>query len=91
MVYELDFTDTALRDLAWLKRNEPAAYKKALKLMEELREHPTTGTGRPEQLRGNRMGQWSRRITTKHRLVYTIDNGILTVLVVAAAGHYDDK
>lgn len=91
MNYELNFTDAALKDLALLKRNEPTAYKKALKLLDELRLHPTTGTGRPEQLKGNRAGQWSRRINSKHLLVYTINNGILTVIVLAASGHYDDK
>lgn len=91
MVYSLQFTETALADLAYLKRHEPAAYKKALKLLEELRLHPTTGTGRPELLKGNRSGQWSRRISLKHRLIYSIADGILTVLVLAAAGHYSDK
>lgn len=84
MSYFLDFTDIAISDLAQLKRSEPAAYKKALKLIEELKEHPTTGTGKPEPLRGNRAGQWSRRINTKHRLVYSINDEILTVLVLAS-------
>lgn len=67
MTYALDFTETALRDLAWLKRHEPAAYRKALRLADELRAHPTTGTGRPEQLKGDRAGCWSRRISSKHQ------------------------
>lgn len=91
MVYNLYFTDTALRDLATLKRSEPIAYKKALKLCDELKEHPQTGTGRPEQLRGDRVGQWSRRISAKHRLVYQIKGDVLTVLVLAAYKHYGDK
>lgn len=91
MNYELNFTDTALKDLTFLKRNEPTAYKKALKLLDELRMHPTTGTGHPEQMKGDRAGQWSRRINSKHRLVYTISDGILTVLVLTASGHYGDK
>ena len=36
-------------------------------------------------------GLWSRRITMKHRLVYKIDDGVLTVILVAAYGHYGDK
>ncbi len=44
-------------------KNEPKAFAKAQTLIEELKEHPRTGTGHPEQLSGDRAGQWSRRIT----------------------------
>lgn len=59
--------------------------------LEELRAHPKTGTGKPELLRGERAGQWSRRITKKHRLVYEIHEDQVIVLVLTAYGHYDDK
>ena len=49
-MYTLDFAPQALEDLAKLKRSEPAAFKKAGKLLNELREHPKTGTGKPEAL-----------------------------------------
>lgn len=91
MRYEVFYTDSALEDLKWLKQKEPTAYKKALKLIEELYEHPKTGTGHPEPLKGDRTGQWSRRITGKHRLVYKIEEQVLTVLVLMAYRHYDDK
>ena len=48
-------------------------------------------TGKPEQLRGNLSGMWSRRITDKHRLVYEIREDRIDVLVVIAYGHYNDK
>ena len=41
-------------------------------LIEECRRHPFTGTGRPEPLRQNLTGWWSRRITGEHRLVYRV-------------------
>ncbi len=91
MKYKLQYTEIALRGLAFLKKNELLAYKKVLNLLEELQEHPRTGTGKPKMLRGNRSGQWSRRITDKHRLVYTIEDNILTVLILTACNHYDDK
>ncbi|MDR3129681.1 MAG: type II toxin-antitoxin system YoeB family toxin [Tannerellaceae bacterium] len=47
--------------------------------------------GKPEVLAGNRKGQWSRRINQRHRLVYKIEEGIVTVEVVSAFGHYGDK
>ena len=61
------------------------------KLEKELMEHPKTGTGKPEPLGGNRVGQWSRRITKKHRLVYEIHDKEVVVIVLTAYGHYDDK
>lgn len=74
-----------------LRRSEPKAFNKALDLLDELMEHPRTGTGHPEPLSGDRAGQWSRRITLKHRLVYEIRETEVVVLVLTAYGHYDDK
>ena len=47
MSYRIDYRDGALDDLGLLKRNEPKCYKKALRLIGELMEHPHTGTGHP--------------------------------------------
>jgi toxin YoeB len=74
-----------------LKKSEPVSFKKATKLIDELVEHPTTGIGKPEPLSGNRSGQWSRRISGKHRLIYMIDDEKIIVLLLSAYGHYDDK
>ena len=90
-MYILKFAPQALEDLSRLKKSEPAAFKKAGKLLAELQEHPQTGTGKPEPLSGDRSGQWSRRITQKHRLIYEIEENIITVDVLSAYGHYGDK
>ena len=55
------------------------------------RKHPTTGTAKPEPLQGDRLGQWSRRITSKHRLIYEIKESEITVLVLSGLGHDGDK
>jgi len=91
MMYRIDFTDDAKSDIAILKRSEPKAYKKLLKLLTELHFNPIAGTGHPKPLGGNRTGQWSRRITQKHRLVYKVEENKVTVLVLSTYGHYDDK
>jgi toxin YoeB len=91
MKYTVILTEEASADLKRLQRNEPSAYKKALKLIAELGEHPKMGTGHPEPLKGLPEGRWSRQITKKHRLVYRIDNGKVLVIVLASYGHYDDK
>ena len=89
--YFVDIKEKALHDLNRLKRNEPKAYKKALKLIAELYEHPTTGTGHPEPLKGSPNNRWSRRITDKHRLVYRVLDEEVIVIVISSYGHYNDK
>jgi toxin YoeB len=53
MRYNVDVKEKALLDLKKLKFHEPKAYNKALKLIAELYEHPTTGTGHPEPFKGD--------------------------------------
>lgn len=74
-----------------MAKHEPKAFEKAQRLIEELEEHPKTGTGHPEPLKGKPEGRWSRQISKKHRLVYRIYETEVVVLVIAAYGHYEDK
>ena len=91
MSYNVIVAPRAEKDLKRLLENEPKTYAKALSLIGELYEHPRTGTGKPEPLSGDRSGQWSRRISKKHRLVYEIKDEEVIVLVLTAYGHYSDK
>ena len=91
MRYEIRYTLKANIDLAKLQRSEPKAFKKALRFIEELSEHPKTGTGHPEPLKGVPYGRWSREITKKHRMVYRIYENEVVVLILTSYGHYDDK
>jgi len=67
-----------------LRKNEPAAYQKALALIAELYDHPQTGTGKLEHLKGGGGNLWSRRVTQKHRLVYDIFETVVHVDVLSA-------
>lgn len=89
--YSVEIKEQAQQDLKALRKNEPAAYQKALVLIAELYDHPKTGTGKPERLKGGGGTLWSRRITQKHRLVYDIFESVVRVDVLSAYGHYDDK
>jgi toxin YoeB len=91
MSYKVIISQPADRELKNLKKNEPQAFKKAMGLIVELREHPTTGTGHPKPLGGNMTGKWSRRITEKHRLIYKILEEQAIVSIFSAYGHYYDK
>ena len=90
-MYIIRYTEDAKNDLIRLQRNEPKAFEKVSRFIQELAEHPKTGTGHPEPLKGQPEGRWSRQITKKHRLVYRIFNEEVVVLVISAYGHYDDK
>ena len=91
MSFELIIKKEAQADLVKLFHNEPKAFNKAQQLLEELKSHPRTGTGHPEQLKGEPRGRWSRRITQKHSLVYEILDDEVIVFVITAYGHYSDK
>ena len=90
-MYSIDFTTEALQELAKLERSEPKVFAKAVRFIEELKEHPKTGLGHPEPLKGMPEGRWSREITKKHRLVYRILEDEVLVLVLRSYGHYDDR
>jgi toxin YoeB len=92
MIYTIITSKEANEDIAYLKKSEVNAYNKTMQLFEELQEHPRIGTGKPKMMKyGKFKGLWSRRITIKHRLVYAIKDNEITVLVLSARGHYDDK
>ena len=89
--YTVIIKEEAQADLKKLLRSEPKAYKKAIGLIGELYEHPQTGLGQPEPLKGKPEGRWSRQISKKHRLIYHIFETEVHVDVLTAYGHYDDK
>ena len=91
MKYKVNIKEQAEEDLLRLAKDEPKAFVKVQRFIEELKEHPETGLGHPEPLKGKPEGRWSREITKKHRLVYRIFETEVIVLIIAAYGHYDDK
>lgn len=87
--YIIEYKEQFIEDvLSHKKAGRKTILTKINSLINEIEEHPTTGTGKPEALRGNRKGQWSRRITREHRLIYEIHEDIITVLMISASGHY---
>lgn len=87
MEFHLDFTDEAIIDIEKHKKaGNKAVLNKILSLIEEIKEHPLTGTGKPEPLKYELTGYWSRRINKVHRLVYEVEDQI--VVIHSAYGHY---
>ncbi len=88
-MYTVKFNTEAEKDLLLLSKKTPKALPKLAKLLDELKLHPRTGTGRCERLKHYKEETWSRRITREHRLVYRIYDDVVEVLVIAAFGHYE--
>ena len=78
---EIVILPDALADLAyWKKTNNQAVLKRIRLLLEAIENDPFNGIGKPEKLKHNLSGTWSRRINQEHRLVYEIkDNKLLLI------------
>lgn len=87
-MYKLQFSEIALDDIEYFKASTPAVRKKISELLEEIQQHPETGTGRPEKLRYSLSGCMSRRISLKDRLVYAINEDKQIVQILSLRGHY---
>ena len=74
-----------------LKSGNQASIKKIALILKELSENPYAGTGKPEALKENLTGFWSRQINQKDRLIYTVNDNLVVVDVISAMGHYLDK
>lgn len=85
---EIEFTVRAEEDLAyWKKTGNKAVLKKIRALLENISETPFIGIGKPEALKHDLSGKWSRRITSSDRIIYSITNN--TICVYSVRGHYD--
>ncbi|HMS29847.1 MAG TPA: Txe/YoeB family addiction module toxin [Saprospiraceae bacterium] len=84
---EVIFLPDAEDDLQyWVSTLNKAIIKKIAQLIDDIQIHPYSGLGKPEPLKHNLSGAWSRRITKEHRLVYELDND--NILILSAKGHY---
>ena len=91
-MYKLTLAPRADEDFEKFKKlGDKPLLRKIYTLFEELRNHPETGTGKPERLKGSQSGLWSRRINEKHRMVYEIEKTEITVYVLSLYGHYGDR
>jgi len=90
--YSIRVEKKAAKDLEKIyKSGNKGDISKVEKIFQELEEHPQTGTGKPEVLKNELTGLWSRRINKKDRLVYEIVDMEVVVIVLSAQGHYSDK
>ena len=91
-MYTVSLSDRAKADYAYFRESgNLQILRKIVALIGELREHPFTGTGKPEPLKYDLTGCWSRRINSEHRLVYKVDGKTVEVFVLAMRYHYSEK
>ena len=86
-MYTVRLTKNAEYDILQLQKHAPKAMKKLAKLLEELKIHPRTGSGKCERLKHYKEETWSRRISKEHRLVYRIYDDVVQILVISVYGH----
>lgn len=82
----LAWTDEAWKDYLYWQGQDKKTLKRLNKLIQATKSFPSKGIGKPEPLRENLAGFWSRRIDDTHRLVYVVDDEYLTI--IACRYHY---
>ena len=85
-VKSLEFDPSGFEDLAWWIEKDRKKALKIIKLIKEVQRTPFAGTGKPEPLKHELSGCWSRRIDKEHHLVYQVLDAKIRIL--ACRYHY---
>ena len=87
---EIDYSEHALTDLQyWKEKGTDTIKNKISQLITSIEVSPFTGIGKPEPLRYEMAGKWSRRIDTHNRIIYSVDNK--RIKIYSLRGHYERK
>lgn len=84
----ITFTPKAFEDFNNWAKQDPKIYRKIITLINDILRQPFTGLGKPEPLKHELKGYWSRRITDEHRLVYQVSEN--AIIILSCRFHYDD-
>lgn len=88
-MFLITFEYSGWEDYSYWKTQDRKTLKKIDTIIQELFKTPFAGIGKPEPLKGNLSGFWSRRIDEKNRIIYRVAKDF--VFIVACGGHYKDK
>jgi toxin YoeB len=84
---EIIFSEKAQNDLEyWKKINNEKIQRRITELLKSILQMPFSGIGKPEPLRHNLSGKWSRRINDEHRIVYSVETNFIKIH--SLKGHY---
>lgn len=82
------FTTQAQHDYEyWERSGNKAVFEKIKRLLIDISEHPMTGIGKPEALKYELTGKWSRRINAEHRIIYSIHDNTIEVYILTMRYH----
>lgn len=82
----IEFTASAYKDYAWWKKHDPKKADRIRALLDDIAIRPFEGIGKPEPLKFDLHGYWSRRIDQSHRLVYSVKRK--KIVVISCRFHY---
>jgi toxin YoeB len=83
---KISFTTTAFEQYNEWRTENKKIQDRIIMLIKEIQRHPMSGTGKPEALKHDYKGYWSRRINDEHRLIYHFNDEIVTI--IACKFHY---
>ena len=83
---KITFIDTAWEDYLWSQETDKKLLKRINLIIKDIQHNPLEGIGKPEPLKANLSGYWSRRINTEHRLVYKVNED--QIIIVSCRLHY---
>lgn len=85
---QLAFDNGAFDDFCRWAVYDKKVFKKIVELLNSIKRTPYQGIGKPEPLKFNQSGYWSRRINDEHRLVYKVDDHN-NIFIASCKGHYE--
>ena len=83
----ISFVEKSWNDYNYWLDNDKKTFKRLQRLIKETMRDPFGGIGKPEPLKNNLSGYWSKRITDEHRLVYKIEEN--QMIIISCRFHYD--
>jgi toxin YoeB len=88
MIRKIVFEPNAFDDFNEWSQLDKKLYKKIIELIKDVDRSPFSGLGKPEQLKYELSGFWSRRINDEHRLVYSVTDN--EIIIIACKYHYEE-
>lgn len=89
---EIIFLEQAEKDREyWKSTGNKAIMNRITALLKDIAEHPFTGIGKPEPLKYELAGFWSRRINSEHRIIYSVQGDVVAVYVLSMRYHYSKR